>query len=84
MGEELGVLPGMDTIFSALELEKFVGFLKNKTQKNNPKYDFEVIVYDGLSTEETIRLMSATGKSRFYVSLSNMYRYIIHMCMPEF
>ncbi|KAI3825337.1 hypothetical protein L1987_06819 [Smallanthus sonchifolius] len=67
VGEELGVLPGMDTIFSALELEKLVGFLKNKTQKNNPKYNFDVIVYDGLSTEETIRMMGATGKSRLYL-----------------
>ncbi|XP_076930935.1 ATPase GET3D, chloroplastic-like [Bidens hawaiensis] len=67
VGEELGVLPGMDTIFSALELEKLVGFLRKKTQKNNPKYDFDVIVYDGLSTEETIRLIGATGKSRLYL-----------------
>ncbi|KAK1423172.1 hypothetical protein QVD17_18467 [Tagetes erecta] len=67
VGEELGVLPGMDTIFSALELEKLVGFLKKKTKKNNPKYNFDVIVYDGLSTEETIRLMGATGKSRLYL-----------------
>lgn len=71
MGGELGVLPGMDTIFSALELEKFVGFLNNKNQKNNPKYNFDIIVYDGLSTEETIRLIGATGKSRFQLSLSN-------------
>lgn len=70
VGEELGVLPGMDTIFSALELEKLVGFLRKKTQKNNPKYDFDVVVYDGLSTEETIRLIGATGKSRLYIRLS--------------
>ncbi|KAM0055723.1 putative HSP20-like chaperone, anion-transporting ATPase-like domain, arsA, HSP20-like protein [Helianthus debilis subsp. tardiflorus] len=67
VGEELGVLPGMDTIFSALELEKLVGFLRKKTTKSNPKYNFDVIVYDGLSTEETIRLIGATGKSRLYL-----------------
>ncbi|KAI7729539.1 hypothetical protein M8C21_012708 [Ambrosia artemisiifolia] len=67
VGEELGVLPGMDTIFSALELEKLVGFLRKKPQKSNPKYSFDVIVYDGLSTEETIRLIGATGKSRLYL-----------------
>ncbi|KAK9064633.1 hypothetical protein SSX86_016015 [Deinandra increscens subsp. villosa] len=67
VGEELGVLPGMDTIFSALELEKLVGFLNNKSSKNNPKYNFDIIVYDGLSTEETIRMIGATGKSRLYL-----------------
>ncbi|KAL4569305.1 hypothetical protein LXL04_024941 [Taraxacum kok-saghyz] len=63
VGEEFGVLPGMDTIFSALALEKLIGFLRNKTQKNN----YDVVIYDGLSTEETIRLIGATGKSRLYI-----------------
>lgn len=65
MGEELGVLPGMDTIFSAMALERFVGFLKNK--KNNPKDNFDIVVYDGISTEETLRMIGATGKSRLYL-----------------
>ncbi|KVH96309.1 Anion-transporting ATPase-like domain-containing protein [Cynara cardunculus var. scolymus] len=43
MGEELGVLPGMDTIFSAMALERLVGFLKNKIQKNNPKDNFDIV-----------------------------------------
>nr|XP_043607629.1 uncharacterized protein At1g26090, chloroplastic [Erigeron canadensis] len=72
VGEELGVLPGMDSIFSALELEKLVGFLQNKTQKNNPKYNFDIIVYDGLSTEETLRMIGATGKSRLYLKYMRM------------
>ncbi|XP_023756089.2 uncharacterized protein At1g26090, chloroplastic [Lactuca sativa] len=63
VGEEFGVLPGMDTIFSALQLEKLVGFLRNKTQKTS----FDVVIYDGISTEETIRLIGATGKSRLYL-----------------
>ncbi|XP_024995071.1 uncharacterized protein At1g26090, chloroplastic [Cynara cardunculus var. scolymus] len=67
MGEELGVLPGMDTIFSAMALERLVGFLKNKIQKNNPKDNFDIVVYDGISTEETIRMIGATGKSRLYL-----------------
>ncbi|KAL8229013.1 hypothetical protein R6Q57_013913 [Mikania cordata] len=67
VGEELGVLPGMDTIFSALELEKLIGFLRKKTHRNNPKHNFDIIVYDGLSTEETLRLIGATGKSRLYL-----------------
>ncbi|XP_071703416.1 ATPase GET3D, chloroplastic isoform X2 [Rutidosis leptorrhynchoides] len=70
VGEELGVLPGMDTIFSALELEKLVGFLNNKSTKSNPNYD--IIVYDGLSAAETIRMIGATGKSRLYLKYMRM------------
>lgn len=75
MGEEFGVLPGMDTIFSALQLEKLVGFLRNKTQKNS----LDVVIYDGISTEETIRLIGATGKSRFQISLSRFLP--LYSCM---
>ena len=69
VGEEFGVLPGMDTIFSALALEKLIGFLRNKTQKSN----YDVVIYDGLSTEETIRLIGATGKSRYACLYICMY-----------
>ncbi|KAF5933218.1 hypothetical protein HYC85_029389 [Camellia sinensis] len=34
VGEELGVLPGMDSIFSALELQRLVGFSRNVAQRN--------------------------------------------------
>ncbi|KAI8539230.1 hypothetical protein RHMOL_Rhmol09G0165400 [Rhododendron molle] len=67
VGEELGVLPGMDSIFSALALERLVGFYGNVAQKNRQKDKFDVIVYDGLGTEETIRLIGATSKARLYL-----------------
>ncbi|KAL3824060.1 hypothetical protein ACJIZ3_020089 [Penstemon smallii] len=67
VGEELGVLPGMDSIFSALELERLVGFFSNVAQRNNEKVKFDVVVYDGISTEETLRMIGATSKSRLYL-----------------
>lgn len=63
MGQELGVLPGMDSIFSVLELERLVGFFGNVNQKEK----FDIIIYDGVSTEETIRIIGATSKARLYL-----------------
>lgn len=64
VGEELGVLPGMDSIFSALALQRLVGFSGNVAQRNRQEDKFDVIVYDGISTEETIRMIGATSKAR--------------------
>lgn len=63
-GEELGVLPGMDPIFSALALERLVGFFGNVSQRNHNKDKFDIIVYDGMSSEEILRMISAAGKAR--------------------
>ncbi|XP_008446550.2 uncharacterized protein At1g26090, chloroplastic isoform X2 [Cucumis melo] len=66
VGEELAVLPGMDSIFSILQLERFVGFsgiMGRKDQKD--KYD--IVIYDGVCTEETIRMIGATSKIRLYL-----------------
>ncbi|CAL5419105.1 unnamed protein product [Camellia sinensis] len=67
VGEELGVLPGMDSIFSALALQRLVGFSRNVAQRNRQEDKFDVIVYDGISTEETIRMIGATSKARLYL-----------------
>lgn len=67
MGEELGVLPGMDSMLSALELERFIGFFGIMAVRNSEKEQFDVVVYDGISTEETIRLIGATSKTRLYL-----------------
>ncbi|KAK9934828.1 hypothetical protein M0R45_021957 [Rubus argutus] len=66
-GEELGVLPGMDPIFSALALERLVGFFGNVSQRNHNKDKFDIIVYDGMSSEEMLRMISAAGKARLYL-----------------
>lgn len=67
VGEELGVLPGMDSIFTVLELERLVGFFVNAIQRNGDRDKFDVVVYDGISTEETIRMIGATSKARLVV-----------------
>ncbi|KAL0698879.1 hypothetical protein Bca4012_055001 [Brassica carinata] len=67
VGEELGVLPGMDSIFSMLELERLVGFFRQATRKNHKGKNFDVIVYDGISTEETLRMIGLSSKTRLYV-----------------
>lgn len=64
MGEELGVLPGMDSIFSALALGRLAGLLSNVAHENHRKDKFDVIIYDGISTEETLRIIGATSKAR--------------------
>lgn len=65
------MLPGMDSIFSALELERLVGFFGGVAGGNRGKFD--VVVYDGISTEETIRMIGATSKSRSVYSLLSLF-----------
>ncbi|KAL5553520.1 hypothetical protein UlMin_040921 [Ulmus minor] len=67
VGEELGVLPGMDPIFSAYALERLVGFFRKVAVKNHNKDKFDVIVYDGMSSEEILRMISAASKARLYL-----------------
>lgn len=76
VGEELGVLPGMDSIFSSLALERFVGFVGNVVQENRKKEKFDIIIYDGISTEETIRMIGATSKAR----LDHLKTCYMHLC----
>ncbi|KAL8549372.1 hypothetical protein ACS0TY_008270 [Phlomoides rotata] len=66
VGEELGVLPGMDSIFSSLELERLVGFF-NVSKTSSGEAQFDIVVYDGISTEETIRVIGAASKTRLYL-----------------
>ncbi|KAH7682687.1 arsenite-transporting ATPase protein [Dioscorea alata] len=65
VGEELGVLPGMDSIFPALALEKLVHFLPRVNYWLRTNYD--IVVYDGISSEETLRLIGATERARWYL-----------------
>ncbi|KAG6624099.1 hypothetical protein CIPAW_16G002500 [Carya illinoinensis] len=67
VGEELGVLPGMDSIFSVLALFRLVGLLSNVAKENHRKEKFDVIIYDGISTEETLRIIGAISKARLYL-----------------
>ncbi|GAB4828919.1 hypothetical protein Ancab_018580 [Ancistrocladus abbreviatus] len=65
VGEELGVLPGMDSIFSALALEGFE--LSGSAAQRNQRNKFDVIIYEGVSPEETLRLMGAASAARLYL-----------------
>lgn len=67
VGEELGVLPGMDSIFSAYALERLIGFFRKVAEKNHNKEKFDIIIYDGLSSEEILRMISAASKGRLYL-----------------
>ncbi|KAL5078799.1 hypothetical protein RYX36_007220 [Vicia faba] len=66
VGEELGIMPGMDSIFLVLALERLVGFLgmpPSKTQHDK----FDIVIYDGVSSEETLRIMAGCSKARLYL-----------------
>lgn len=68
VGEELGVLPGMDSIFTALVLEKLIGFSGMTLTKSNPPQEkFDIIIYDGISNEETLRMIGTTERARWYL-----------------
>lgn len=77
------MLPGMDSIFSMLELERLVGFFRQATRKNHKGKAFDVIIYDGISTEETLRMIGLSSKTRsHYVLLS--FVYLISLCFIPF
>ncbi|KAK7306967.1 hypothetical protein VNO77_39625 [Canavalia gladiata] len=66
VGEELGILPGMDSIFLVLALERLVGFLGTTASKSQQD-KFDVIIYDGISSEETLRIIGGSSKARLYL-----------------
>lgn len=76
VGEELGVLPGMDSIFTMLELERLVGFFRQATRKNHKGKPFDVVIYDGVSTEETLRMIGLSSKTRSH--------YLFFFFVPDF
>jgi len=55
----------MDSIFSVLALERLVGFLGMESSKSQQD-KFDVIIYDGVSSEETLRIMGGSSKARFW------------------
>ena len=71
VGEELGVLPAMDSIFAVYALAGLVGSL-NVNQTNKDKFD--IIVYDGVSTDETLRVIGAASKARLVEFLNSPTR----------
>ncbi|KAK7348881.1 hypothetical protein VNO80_23627 [Phaseolus coccineus] len=66
VGEELGILPGMDSILLVLALERLVGFLGIAASKSQQD-KFDLIIYDGISSEETLRIIGGSSKARLYL-----------------
>ncbi|KAI3893736.1 hypothetical protein MKW92_009562 [Papaver armeniacum] len=68
VGEELGVLPGMGSIFAALAIQKLVGVVeRTSATKKSTQEKFDIVIYDGVSNEETLRMISATETARSYL-----------------
>lgn len=68
VGEELGILPGMDSILAVGALERliqFIGGTRSYTKELDGKFD--IIIYDGISSEETLRMVGAAERSRWYL-----------------
>ncbi|KAK3222626.1 hypothetical protein Dsin_009651 [Dipteronia sinensis] len=57
----------MDSIFSAFALQRLVGLFGNVAQRNHQKQNFDVIIYDSISSEETLRMIGASSKARLYL-----------------
>lgn len=65
MGEELSLLPGMDSVLAVGALERLIqliGGTRRYTKELDRKFD--MIIYDGISSEETLRMVGATERSR--------------------
>lgn len=67
VGEELSVLPGMDALLALGAMEQYIGFAGDVFKARKPDQTYDVVVYDGLSSEETLRLLGAAEKSRWYL-----------------
>lgn len=66
-GEELSVLPGMDPILAMGVIERLTGFtgglFKGMGKKDEKEYD--VVVYDGLSSDEIFRMFGSAERARW-------------------
>ncbi|KAF3332719.1 Anion-transporting ATPase [Carex littledalei] len=65
VGEELGVLPGMDSFAPVLALQNLINLFSE--QKGSSEKEYDVVVFDGMSSEETLRLIGATERARSYL-----------------
>jgi hypothetical protein len=70
VGEELSVLPGMDSLLALGALERFadfVGGLFKRAGKTDDNKDYDVVVYDGVSSEEIFRMFGSAERARFVI-----------------
>ncbi|RZC58333.1 hypothetical protein C5167_005633 [Papaver somniferum] len=58
----------MGSIFAALALQKLVGVIeRTSATKKQTQEKFDIVIYDGVSNEETLRMISATETARSYL-----------------
>ncbi|KAH9289380.1 hypothetical protein KI387_033497, partial [Taxus chinensis] len=65
MGEELGVLLGMDSVLVIGALAKLIRFVGGTGNTKELERKFDVIVYYGINSEETLWMVGASEISRF-------------------
>lgn len=58
------MLPAMDSIFAAFTLGRLTGLLETMVQNSSRKDKFDIIIYDGVGTDETLRMIGAASKAR--------------------
>ncbi|GAB2297082.1 hypothetical protein Dimus_031182 [Dionaea muscipula] len=63
----------MDSILSVFALEGLIGFQGNAAPRKVLKDEFDVMIYDGASADETLRMIGAAAATRLYLKyLRNM------------
>lgn len=81
-GEELSVLPGMDPILAMGAIERLTGFtgglFKGMGKKDDKEYD--VVVYDGLSSDEIFRMFGSAERARWVPRTSDSIM-AYHQCV---
>ncbi|XP_002967033.2 uncharacterized protein At1g26090, chloroplastic [Selaginella moellendorffii] len=69
-GEELSVLPGMDSIMALFVLDQLCGFARRFFPKRSKvfKPEYDVVVYDGPNSDETLRMFGCAERLRWYMN----------------
>lgn len=76
------MLPGMDSFTPVLALQNRINLFSE--QKGSSEKEYDVVVFDGMSSEETLRLIGATERARYrniYV-LYSIYYMVYDIFLP--